>query len=387
MTAITLNHIKKAYGDTVIMNDMHFEIKSGERLVLLGPSGCGKSTILRMIAGFEEITDGDLLFDQEKVNDLKSGKRNVAMVFQNYALYPHMTVEDNILYGLRVNKVPKEYMQERFDEVIKSLRLEKYLTRKPAELSGGQRQRVALARATVKNSSVFLLDEPLSNLDAQLRVSARESLIDIHDRYKQTMVYVTHDQIEAMTFGDRIALLNFGELQMVDTPENIYRKPANIFTAKFIGNPPMNVPETSSYRDGRISIGTQSVAVKANWQNYLRLTEAESLHFGIRPEAIRLDEEAQPNSFEGRIIHIENQGANYANIIEIGGERLIALTKYKEFGEGEVVFASVINDHLSFFDAETTLNVGYPENIERKLQAASGNGGRLKDLLASEVTV
>lgn len=387
MIAITLNHIKKAYGDTVIMEDMHFEIKSGERLVLLGPSGCGKSTILRMIAGFEEITDGELLFDQERVNDLKSGKRNVAMVFQNYALYPHMTVEENILYGLRVNKVPQAYMDERFNEVIHSLRLEKYLKRKPAELSGGQRQRVALARATVKNSSVFLLDEPLSNLDAQLRISARESLIDIHDRYQQTMVYVTHDQIEAMTFGDRIALLNFGELQMLDTPENIYRKPANIFTAKFIGNPPMNVPENGSYRDGQISIGTQSIAVKANWQDYLKnnVSDVEAFRFGIRPEAIILDEEAQPNSFEGRMIHSENQGANYANIIEVEGERIIALTKYKEFVAGDTVYLSIINDHLSFFDAETSLNVGYPENIERKLLAASGNGERLKDLLESDV--
>ena len=186
MKSITLNHVKKAYGDTVIMEDMHFQINAGERLVLLGPSGCGKSTILRMIAGFEEVTGGELKFEEDVVNDVQSGDRNVAMVFQNYALYPHMTVENNILYGLRVNKVPEERIKERYDEVVESLALAKYLQRKPSELSGGQRQRVALARATVKDSSIFLLDEPLSNLDAQLRVSARESLIDIHKRYKQT---------------------------------------------------------------------------------------------------------------------------------------------------------------------------------------------------------
>lgn len=384
MTSITLDHIKKAYGDTVIMENMHFEIHSGERLVLLGPSGCGKSTILRMLAGFEELTDGALKFDDQTVNHVKAGKRNVAMVFQNYALYPHMTVEDNILYGLRVNKVSKEYMKERFDEVIKALQLEKYLDRKPAELSGGQRQRVALARATVKNSSVFLLDEPLSNLDAQLRVSARESLIDIHQRYKQTMVYVTHDQIEAMTFGDRIALLNFGELQMIDTPENIYRKPANIFTAKFIGNPPMNVPHSGSYHDGRISIGTQSITLRENWIDYLTSYQSKDLRFGIRPEAIHLYTEPQPNTFQGRVLHIENQGATYANIIDIGGERITALSQYKEIAQGDVVYIAPHHDHLSFFDANTTKNIGYPANIEEKLLAAAGKGGVLKELIARE---
>lgn len=372
MKSITLNHLKKAYGDTVIMDDMNFEVKAGERLVLLGPSGCGKSTILRMIAGFEEVTDGELKFADEVVNDIKTGDRNVAMVFQNYALYPHMTVEDNILYGLKVNKVPKERIQERFEEVIDALALRKYLDRKPAELSGGQRQRVALARATVKDSDIFLLDEPLSNLDAQLRVSARESLIGIHKRYKQTMVYVTHDQVEAMTFGDRIALLNFGELQMIDTPENIYHKPANIFTAKFIGNPPMNVPTSGTYSKGRISIGTQSVEIEANWVDYINQVGDPNLTFGIRPEALNIHHQSTPNTFEGKVINVENQGANYANVIEIGGDRLIAVSENKVTREGETIYLEVINDKLTFFDKDSTNSIGYPSDIERQLLIAAG---------------
>ncbi len=372
MKSITLNHVKKAYGKTVIMEDMHFKVNPGERLVLLGPSGCGKSTILRMIAGFEEVTDGELKFDDQVVNDVKAGDRNVAMVFQNYALYPHMTVTENILYGLKVNKVPEARMKERFDEVVEALNLEKYLDRKPAELSGGQRQRVALARATVKDSDIFLLDEPLSNLDAQLRVSARESLVNIHERYGQTMIYVTHDQIEAMTFGDRIALLNFGDLQMLDTPENIYNKPANIFTARFIGNPPMNVPESSDYKDGRIYIGTDSIAINHNWIDYINRTNKDNLNWGIRPEHIHISTTPLDNAFIGEVINVENQGPNYANFIEIGGERITAVTDTNITKPGEQVYVTVENNKLSFFDKVTTQNIGYPEDIEEELLIAAG---------------
>lgn len=372
MKPITLNHVKKAYGETVIMEDMHFEIKGGERLVLLGPSGCGKSTILRMIAGFEEITDGEMKFDGEVMNDIKPGDRNVAMVFQNYALYPHMTVEDNILYGLKVNKVSEEQYRDRYHQVIAALDLEKYLQRKPSELSGGQRQRVALARATVKNSDIFLLDEPLSNLDAQLRVSARESLVKIHETYGQTMIYVTHDQIEAMTFGDRIALLNFGDLQMLDTPENIYNKPANIFTARFIGNPPMNVPETSRYEDGRVYMGTQSVAIDQNWVDYINLTGEKNIYFGIRPEEVILSKVAVENAFEGRVINVENQGPNYANFIEIGSERITVVTETNMCKMGDSIFVRLNNNKLSFFNQDSTQNIGYPADIEEELLVAAG---------------
>jgi sn-glycerol 3-phosphate transport system ATP-binding protein len=384
MTKIELNHIKKSYGETVIMGDMNFTVNSGERLVLLGPSGCGKSTILRMIAGLEEITAGELAFNENVVNEIESGDRNVSMVFQNYALYPHMTVEENITYGLRVNKVPEERIEERLSEVVKVLELEKYLDRKPSELSGGQRQRVALARATVKDSDVFLLDEPLSNLDAQLRVSARESLMDIHQRYGQTMVYVTHDQIEAMTFGDRIALLNFGELQQIDTPDNIYRKPANIFTAQFIGNPPMNVLESSSYKNGEIKIGQQSIKVYSNWENYLDGIDSNALKAGIRPEAIRVSSEPKENTLKGTVSYIENLGANYAMFIDVDGETIVAVTRFRVAQKGASVYLNLINDHLHFFDEETTHNVGYPANILEKIKANEEGTSALKELIARD---
>lgn len=372
MKPITLNHVKKAYGDTVIMEDMHFEVKGGERLVLLGPSGCGKSTILRMIAGFEEITDGEMKFDGEVINNIKAGDRNVAMVFQNYALYPHMTVEQNILYGLKVNNVSESKYQDRYNEVVRALDLEKYLDRKPSELSGGQRQRVALARATVKDSDIFLLDEPLSNLDAQLRVSARESLVKIHENYGQTMIYVTHDQIEAMTFGDRIALLNFGDLQMLDTPENIYNKPANIFTARFIGNPPMNVPEASRYENGRVYLGSQSVAVEKNWIDYIEMTGENKVHFGIRPEEVFLSKVAIENAFEGRVVNVENQGPNYANFIDIDNERITVVTETNMCKPGDNIFVRLNNNKLSFFNQDSTQNIGYPADIEEELLIAAG---------------
>lgn len=384
MTSIQLNHIKKAYGETVIMEDMDFQINEGERLVLLGPSGCGKSTILRMIAGFEEVTGGELKFGDKVMNDVDPGLRNVAMVFQNYALYPHMTVEENIMYGLKVNKVPLEKIKDRYDEVVEALNLEPYLERKPSELSGGQRQRVALARATVKESSVFLLDEPLSNLDAQLRVSARESLMDIHDKYKQTMVYVTHDQIEAMTFGTRIALLNFGELQQIDTPENIYRKPANIFTAKFIGNPPMNVIEGSHVEGGKIVIGNQSVKLANNWSEYLKDKQGNNLRVGIRPESIRLHRNEKPNIFKGTLVHVEHQGATYANVVDVNGETITVLSKFRVATKGDNVYLEFTNDQLHFFDNTTTKNVGYPENILNKIEANTVGNRELFEMIEKD---
>lgn len=384
MTEVSLNHIKKAYGDVVIMEDMDFTVNSGERLVLLGPSGCGKSTILRILAGFEEVTCGEIKFDSKVMNDIEPGDRNVSMVFQNYALYPHMSVKDNIIYGLKVNKVPKERMDERFDEVIKALALEKYLDRKPSELSGGQRQRVALARATVKDSDVFLLDEPLSNLDAQLRMSARESLMDIHERYGQTMIYVTHDQIEAMTFGDRIALLNFGELQQIDTPENIYRRPANIFTAEFIGNPPMNVIKDSSYSAGKVRIGNQSFKLHSNWSKYLDNLSESDLNVGIRPESVMISTEPFDNGLTGTVSHVESQGGSYVLIVNLEGQTITAITRFREANRRDTVYLKFTNDHLSFFDIKTTNNVGYPENIIKKIEANALGSSELKALIEQD---
>lgn len=221
MKEIHFENVRKNYGKTEVVKGLNFTIEKGERLILLGPSGCGKSTTLRMIAGLEDISSGELIMDGKIVNHIPSGKRNVAMVFQNYALYPHMTVKQNITYALRMKKVPKKEIESRLEDVLMMLQLKGLEDRFPKDLSGGQRQRVALARAIVKQADYFLLDEPLSNLDAQLRVSARKELVKIHEKYKQTIVYVTHDQIEAMTVGNRIALLNEGVLQMLDTPENV----------------------------------------------------------------------------------------------------------------------------------------------------------------------
>ena len=241
MSSIVFKNVCKNYGNTQVVKNLNLEINPGERLVLLGPSGCGRSTTLRMIAGLEKITSGELYFGDKVMNDIESGDRNVAMVFQNYALYPHMTVWDNITFGLRMNKVEREEIEKRAREALKILNLEGLEKRYSKELSGGQRQRVALCRAVVKQSPFFLLDEPLSNLDVQLRNISREELVKLHNLYRPTFVYVTHDQIEAMTIGHRIAVLNKGYLQQIDTPEKIYNNPVNVFVAKFIGIPQINI--------------------------------------------------------------------------------------------------------------------------------------------------
>jgi multiple sugar transport system ATP-binding protein len=242
MSGIELDQVTKVYANGVkAVNAVELEIRDGEFVVLVGPSGCGKSTLLRMIAGLEDVTEGSILIDGDDVTELSPQKRDIAMVFQNYALYPHMTVRDNLAYGLKLRKMPKAEWQRRVDEVAKTLGLDDLLQRKPAALSGGQRQRVAMGRAIVREPKAFLMDEPLSNLDAKLRVSMRAELAKLHERLRVTTVYVTHDQIEAMTLGERVAVLRDGILQQVDTPQRLFRNPANLFVAAFIGSPSMNL--------------------------------------------------------------------------------------------------------------------------------------------------
>ena len=228
MYSIEMKNVVKRFGKTEVIKGLNLSIKDGERLILLGSSGCGKSTILRMISGLETITSGELLLKGKLANNMDPGDRNIGMVFQNYALFPHMTVEKNISYGLRVNRIPEAEIKKRVADAVDILNLGGLEKRLPRELSGGQRQRVALARAIVKQSDFFLLDEPLSNLDAQLRGHARKELVKLHEMYGQTMIYVTHDQIEAMTVGQRIAVINNGKIQMLDTPHMVYHRPANI---------------------------------------------------------------------------------------------------------------------------------------------------------------
>ena len=250
MAQIILEHVEKVYpGGFKALDDLTLDVKDGEFMVFVGPSGSGKSTALRSIAGLEEITGGTIQIGDRIVNDLPPKDRDIAMVFQNYALYPHMTVEQNLAFGLQLRKTPKDEIRRRVDEAARMLGLEQYLKRKPAALSGGQRQRVAMGRAIVREPQAFLMDEPLSNLDAKLRVSMRASLNQLHERLRVTTVYVTHDQIEAMTLGNRVCVLRDGRIQQVDTPQTLFEKPVNLFVAGFIGSPAMNFADAELVRD------------------------------------------------------------------------------------------------------------------------------------------
>ena len=252
MAGIVLEGVSKVFAsDVVAVDDLSLEIGDGEFMVLVGPSGCGKSTILRILAGLEEVTAGEVYIDGKQVTDLPPKQRDVAMVFQNYALYPHMSVEQNLGFGLKLRKTPKAEIKRRVTEAAKILGLEPLLARKPVALSGGQRQRVAMGRAMVREPKAFLMDEPLSNLDAKLRVQMRAQLAKLHDTLETTTVYVTHDQVEAMTLGERVAVMRDGILQQVDTPQNLYGNPSNLFVAAFIGSPPMNLIE-AKVSDGRV---------------------------------------------------------------------------------------------------------------------------------------
>lgn len=243
MSNVTLKGVKKIYDKKVVIDNIDLEIKDKEFIVLVGASGCGKSTILRMIAGLEDITGGEILIGDKKVNNIPPKDRDIAFVFQSYALYPHMTVRDNIAFGLKMRKVPKDEIEKKVLEAAKILDLTEYLERRPKQLSGGQRQRVALGRAIVRNPKVFLMDEPLSNLDAKLRVQMRAEIKKLHEKLQTTFIYVTHDQTEALTMGDRIVVLDKGVIQQVDTPEEIYNNPQNMFVAGFVGSPQMNFIE------------------------------------------------------------------------------------------------------------------------------------------------
>jgi multiple sugar transport system ATP-binding protein len=281
MAGIVLDRVSKVFGDDVVaVRDVSLRIGDGEFMVLVGPSGCGKSTILRILAGLEDVTAGEVYIDGLQVTDLPPKDRDIAMVFQNYALYPHMTVRQNLGFGLRLRHEKKDEVQRRVAEAAEILGLEPLLDRKPAELSGGQRQRVAMGRAMVREPRAFLMDEPLSNLDAKLRVQMRASLAALHDRLKTTTVYVTHDQVEAMTLGERVAVLRDGVLQQVDTPQNLYNHPTNLFVAAFIGSPPMNLVE--AHVDGTtVSFAGHTVDVPENAS--LRRFDGRTVILGIRP--------------------------------------------------------------------------------------------------------
>jgi len=291
LARVTLDNLTKTYaGGVTAVDKLSLDVRDGEFLVLVGPSGCGKSTALKMIAGLEEISGGEVKIADEVVNDYAARDRDIAMIFQSYALYPHMSVFDNIAFPLQINHVPKAEIAERVKQVAKTLQLEAYLDRRPGKLSGGQRQRVAMGRAIIRQPAVFLMDEPLSNLDAKLRVQMRSEIAQIQKRLKTTTIYVTHDQVEAMTMGDRVALLNEGVLQQVDTPNNIYNKPNNTFVASFIGSPSMNLFRARLTGEGDnviLELGSHRLAVPASIvaaHAKLQVSGIRDVIVGIRPE-------------------------------------------------------------------------------------------------------
>src|SRR5437667_2882317 len=288
MASVSFQNIEKSFGSTKVIHGIGFDIHDGEFMVLVGPSGCGKSTLLRMLAGLEEISGGTIAIDSKVVNDVESKDRDIAMVFQSYALYPHMTVRDNMAFSLKLRKAELRIIEERVAKAAKILNLDPYLHRFPRELSGGQRQRVAMGRAIVRDPKVFLFDEPLSNLDAKLRVAMRAEIKALHQRLKTTTVYVTHDQVEAMTMADRIAVMNEGRIEQLGAPLELYDRPANLFVAQFIGSPAMNV------FDGTLKNGAVE-ALGASWpapQN--RGSDGQAVKYGIRPEHLQLGREGVP---------------------------------------------------------------------------------------------
>ncbi len=297
MASVTYDHVTKRFGDVTAVNDMNLEIPDKEFLVLVGPSGCGKSTALRLLAGLEEITSGEIKIGDRVVNDVAPKDRDIAMVFQSYALYPHMSVYDNMAFGLKLRKTPKDEIDNRVKEAADILGIGNLLDRKPRQLSGGQRQRVALGRAIVRDPNVFLMDEPLSNLDAKLRVQTRAEISKLHQQLQTTFIYVTHDQTEAMTMGTRIAVMKDGILQQVDTPQNLYDYPGNIFVAGFIGSPAMNFFDTElsgSAEEMYVEGPGFKLRVPEAKVNTLKDYFGKKITFGIRPEDIHDRQYAPP---------------------------------------------------------------------------------------------
>lgn len=286
MANVELKNISKSFDKVEIIKDISLKIKDKEFIVLVGPSGCGKSTILRIIAGLEEANSGEVFIGDRIVNNVQPKDRNIAMVFQNYALYPHMNVYDNMAFGLKMRKLKKDVIDERVREAAKILDLEEYLERKPKQLSGGQRQRVALGRAIVRDPAVFLMDEPLSNLDAKLRVQMRSEIKNLHQRLQTTFIYVTHDQVEALTMGDRIVVLNKGKIQQIDTPDNVYNKPENIFVAGFIGSPAMNFIDVKIKSENSAEFDNQIIKLEDDLASVISRNNlvGKNAVLGIRPE-------------------------------------------------------------------------------------------------------
>jgi multiple sugar transport system ATP-binding protein len=342
MASVTFDQVTKRFGEVVAVDDLNIEIEDKEFLVLVGPSGCGKSTALRCLAGLEDISDGQILIADQVVNDVPPKDRDIAMVFQSYALYPHMSVYDNMAFGLKLRKTPKDEIKRRVGEAAQILGIEELLERKPRQLSGGQRQRVAVGRAIVREPKVFLFDEPLSNLDAKLRVETRANISKLHLQLATTFIYVTHDQTEAMTMASRIAVLNFGVLQQIDTPQNLYDSPDNLFVAGFIGSPAMNFfPANIQQSDGKLVVDAGSIILeipedrKSVYEGYID----KPIIFGIRPEDIFNPEYAPP----GIIAHPVD---TKVDITELMGNEIFLFLKSGE------------HDYVARVDPRTRVTIG-----------------------------
>lgn len=368
MGAIDLEHVTKRFDDgTVAVDDLTLSVEEGEFMILVGPSGCGKTTALRMIAGLEEASEGSIRIGGREVKDLPPSRRDVAMVFQNYALYPHMTVRDNIGFPLRKQKLSKREKGEQVREVARLLAIEELLDRKPRALSGGQRQRVAMGRAIIRHPQAFLMDEPLSNLDAKLRVQMRVELLELHRRLRVTTVYVTHDQTEAMTLGERVAVLNRGVVQQIATPQHLYRHPANLFVASFIGSPAMNLLR-GRLEEGAVRLGRYNIPLEGEVLS--RLTRrAEEVVVGLRPEDLVLAPANADDSFPATVAVTEQLGPETLafvripglDVVEDGTDRpagLAATVGVRLEGTTDVrpessIELAVRSDRVQLFDSET----------------------------------
>lgn len=367
MASVTFDHVRKAYGNTEVVADLNIEVEDKEFLVFVGPSGCGKSTSLRMLAGLEEITDGRIMIGDRVVNNVAPKDRDVAMVFQSYALYPHMTVYDNMAFGLRLRKTPKQIIDQRVKEAAESLGIAPLLDRRPRQLSGGQRQRVAVGRAIVREPSVFLMDEPLSNLDAKLRVEARSFISKLHQRLETTFIYVTHDQVEAMTMGTRICVLNAGDLQQIDSPYNLYHNPRNVFVAGFIGSPSMNFFDATLSEEGnvvKVDTGVFQLDIPASKADPYRSHIGSRVTLGIRPEDIH-DMDFQPpgitpSPLEANVDVIEQMGNEMIIYLEEGGKNFIARTDPRTQARIGGRLGVVMNiDNMHIFDVNTELSLAF----------------------------
>ena len=349
MASVEIRNIYKSFGPVEVIHGIDVEIADKELVVLVGPSGCGKSTLLRMIAGLEDITAGEIAIDDNVVNRVAAKDRNIAMVFQSYALYPHMTVYRNMSFGLRMRKIPRDEQDRRIKWAAETLELTDYLKRYPRQLSGGQRQRVAMGRALVREPIVFLFDEPLSNLDAQLRVQMRTEIRELHQRLQTTMIYVTHDQVEAMTLADRIVVMRDGYIEQTGAPEHVYDRPANTFVASFIGSPAMNMLPGTLGPDGTIAL---EGGVTVRHDQDLAAQTGHSVLYGIRPEDLRLVGEGE--GFPLTIDVVETTGREIELFGSLGARRICVLLQARaSVRPGETVWVNPAPERAHVFDAES----------------------------------